>query len=487
MNPLLIPFELFTTTFNVLSSGFKISTSYSLAYLVSYLDSLKSYRKEDSPKSLAGYWFLPFNELYDLWIKTSDTDIGEKVHSDSFSSSLRTYVNSQVKMRKLLRDMGYPIQYYEDLQELFAKSWNTYYTKRKDMSLTDFVVEYNKKNVRLLHFISKEKSSDMENQNPLLIVYAPINQFHIMDIYPERSVVKSLLSKGIDVYLLDWGYPLSDDNNLSLYDYVQYVSEAVKYIQQKPKLDIQSAHMSQQYSESNIVNPPEKPKKEGGNDISGSRNEKISLLGYCWGGIIAISYASWYTDNLKNLTLLAVPVDSSKDKTTLANWTQSVDTDKIIEEFGHFSGKVLDIGFIMRNPIRFTGDKYLTMTKRINDKDFMKMFQAVEEWLYNTPNIPGGLFKDIVNGCYKNNGLVCNNMIVGGNRIDLTKINIPVLTVVAENDDLVSPESTIEINNHISSQTKEVIRFKGGHVGLCVSSSAHNRLWPQIAEWIKNT
>lgn len=64
------------------------------------------------------------------------------------------------------------------------------------------------------------------------------------------------------------------------------------------------------------------------------------------------------------MTLMAVPGDSSKDKTTVAKWTQSIDTDKIVEEFGHFSGKVLDAGFIMRNPIRFTGDKYLIMAKK---------------------------------------------------------------------------------------------------------------------------
>lgn len=78
-------------------------------------------------------------------------------------------------------------------------------------------------------------------------------------------------------------------------------------------------------------------------------------------------------------------------------------------------------------------------------------------------------------------------MLAGGNRIDLAKIRMPILTVVAENDDLVSPESTTEVNNHISIQIKKVIRFKSGHVELCVSSSAQNSLWPEIADWIKNT
>jgi polyhydroxyalkanoate synthase len=445
------------------------------------------YREEDPSKGMTGYGVLPYDELYDLWINSSDTKLGEKLESDTFSSSLQNYIDSQLRMRKLLKAMGYPIQYFEDLYESASKNWNTYYNKRKDFMLTDFTIEYSKNNVRLLYFISKDKPEGTDNQNHLLIIYAPINQFHIMDIDPERSVVKALLSKGIDVYLLDWGYPLSDSNNSSLYDYIQYVYDAIKYIQKKTKTEFTSTENPNNYNENKVTNLPSKPKYESAK-MPDIHDKKISILGYCWGGIIALCYVSLYgNNNIKNLTLLAVPVDSSKDKAILAQWTRSIDTDKIIDEFGHFGGPVLNAGFIMRNPVRFTIDKYLTVTKKINDKDFMKMFRAVEEWLYNTPNVPGRLFKDIVNGCYKQNGLIGKNMLVEGNHIDLAKINMTVLTVVAENDDLVSPESTVEINNHISSQIKKVIRFKGGHVGLCVSSSAQRTLWPEIAEWIKNT
>ena len=49
---------------------------------------------------------------------------------------------------------------------------------------------------------------------------------------------------------------------------------------------------------------------------------------------------------------------------------------------------------------------------------------------------------------------------------------------------LVSPESTIEINNYVSSKEKKTFRIPGGHVALCISKVAHERLWPEVAEWI---
>jgi polyhydroxyalkanoate synthase len=320
-----------------------------------------------------------------------------------------------------------------------------------------------------------------------------------MDINPARSVVKALLSKGLDVYLLDWGYPNSKYNDLSLYDYITYVKDAVQFIQKQNSnstlVNVTRDNITKDENQVNVTisNPKnnlfEKPRPENSStdriEYSHKYSEKkISILGYCWGGIIALCYASLHNDSIQNLTLLAVPGDSSKDHTILSTWIKDLDTDKIVDEFGNLNGQILDLGFIMRNPVRYTTDKYLTMAKKYNDKEFMDIFRSVEGWLYNTPNIPGKLFKDIVNECYKNNALVKNGIRLNNEVINLRKIDVPIQTIVAENDDLVSPESTMEIENHVSSNTKKMIKFKGGHVGLCISGSAHSQLWPEVANWI---
>jgi polyhydroxyalkanoate synthase subunit PhaC len=49
--------------------------------------------------------------------------------------------------------------------------------------------------------------------------------------------------------------------------------------------------------------------------------DKVSILGYCWGGIIALIYGVLNNENLRSLTLMAAPVDFSKDNTILANWS----------------------------------------------------------------------------------------------------------------------------------------------------------------------
>jgi polyhydroxyalkanoate synthase len=68
-------------------------------------------------------------------------------------------------------------------------------------------------------------------------------------------------------------------------------------------------------------------------------------------------------------------------------------------------------------------------------------------------------------------------------QINLSHVDVPLLTVVAQKDDIASPESTLAVNDHISSKDKTSLQIPRGHVGLCVSSVAHEKLWPHVAKW----
>jgi polyhydroxyalkanoate synthase len=80
--------------------------------------------------------------------------------------------------------------------------------------------------------------------------------------------------------------------------------------------------------------------------------------------------------------------------------------------------------------------------------------------------------------------LIRNGILVNGRRVTLKNIDVPLLSIVAERDDLVSPASTLAVNQYVSSEHKDSIKIPGGHVGLCISKRAHEKLWPDIAQWI---
>jgi polyhydroxyalkanoate synthase len=52
--------------------------------------------------------------------------------------------------------------------------------------------------------------------------------------------------------------------------------------------------------------------------------------------------------------------------------------------------------------------------------------------------IPGNLYRRLINDCYRNNMLISNSMYIDDKQIDLRNVDVPILTIVAERDDLAS-------------------------------------------------
>src|SRR5688500_11746897 len=73
---------------------------------------------------------------------------------------------------------------------------------------------------------------------PLLIVYALVNRPYMVDLQDDRSLVKGLLARGEDVYIIDWGYPDRSDRFLNLEDYIErFIDGAVDHLRQVHDVD----------------------------------------------------------------------------------------------------------------------------------------------------------------------------------------------------------------------------------------------------------
>ncbi|WP_148687326.1 alpha/beta fold hydrolase [Candidatus Nitrosocosmicus hydrocola] len=299
-----------------------------------------------------------------------------------------------------------------------------------------------------------EEHSATSVSTPLLIIYAFINRNYILDLLPNFSIVRNFQKQGFDVYTTDWGTPSAFDKELTVGHYVNnYLGNAVDYI------------------------------------LNHSNSEKVSLLGYCWGGDLALMYASLYPDKVKNIVTFATPGDFSLDNNLLSIWTKSINADTIVDTFGNTPGAFINSSFLLRSPIDVLHKypHFFLEGGKPKDLESIMQFFATETWLYDSPPIIGEIYRQFVDDCYKKNLLIKNEMILDGNKkIDLSKIKQPFLNVIAKKDDLVDPASSKAINEVIGSADKSTIEFNSGHVGACISSRAHEELWPKVGDWLKS-
>ncbi len=293
----------------------------------------------------------------------------------------------------------------------------------------------------------------LSDSTPLLIIYAFINRNYILDLIPNSSIVRNFQKQGFDVFMTDWGTPSSYDKELTVGHYVNnYLVNAVDHI------------------------------------IQHSGSKKVSLLGYCWGGDLALMFSALHPQKVENMVTFATPGDFSIDNNLLSVWTKSINADSIVDTFGNTPSAFINSSFLLRSPIDVLHKypHFFLEGGKPKDIDSILQFFATETWLYDSPPITGEIYRQFVEDCYKKNLLIKNEMIIGENdKIDLSKIELPFLNVIAKRDNLVDPESSKAINNAIGSLDKSIIEFDSGHVGACISSRAHQELWPKVGDWLK--
>ena len=307
------------------------------------------------------------------------------------------------------------------------------------------------------HNAAAENGNNLnQNNTPVLVIYAFINRHYILDLLPQVSVTRSLLNQGLDIFAADWGTPSVYDKSLTIGHFVnRYLDKSIDFIRKITKSD------------------------------------KVSLLGYCWGGDLALMYAAIHPEKVKNLITIATPGDFDLDDSLLSVWTKAIKENYLLNAFGNLPGTILNAAFVLRNPIEYS-HKYFHFFERPRNLEEIAEFFATETWLYDSPPIIGEIYREFSEYCYKQNLLIKGKMRIEkandehDTNINLKNIDMPFLNIVAKRDDLVAPNSSKALNDALTeSHDKDLIEFNSGHVGLMIGKNAHKELWPKVGHWLK--
>jgi polyhydroxyalkanoate synthase len=285
---------------------------------------------------------------------------------------------------------------------------------------------------------------------PLFICYALVNRPYMLDLQPDRSLIRGLLERGLDVYLVDWGYPAREDSGLSLDDYVNRdLGACIDYVRR--------AHAIR----------------------------SVNLLGVCQGGTMSVCHAALHPERVRNLVTMVTPVDFHTGDNLLAKWARKLDVDGIVDALGNFPGELLNAAFVALMPLRLTARKYAGLADIAHDRGALENFLRMERWIHDSPDQAGTAFRQFVRWFFQENRLVRGTLEIGGMAVDPRRIVCPVLNVYATQDHLVPPSASKPLAGLVSSRDYTTFEFAGGHIGIYVSRSAQELLPRNIAQWLQ--
>ncbi|MBX3703315.1 MAG: class III poly(R)-hydroxyalkanoic acid synthase subunit PhaC [Steroidobacteraceae bacterium] len=284
---------------------------------------------------------------------------------------------------------------------------------------------------------------------PLVICYALVNRPTMMDLQPDRSLIRALLARGLDVWLVDWGYPDAGDRGLSLDDYVNRMLGAC---------------LDQVRRACGVP--------------------AVNLLGVCQGGTLSLCHAALHPERVQNLVLMVTPVDFRTPDNLLSKWVQHVDVERMVEVLGNVPGALLNAAFLSLMPLRLTAQKYAGLADIADDREALANFLRMERWIQDSPDQAGRAFAEFVRSFFRENRLLRGGLTIGGRQVDLARIRCPVLNVFATRDHLVPPAASRALAGLTGSPDYSEFAFDGGHIGIYVSRRAQELLPAKIAQWL---
>ena len=294
----------------------------------------------------------------------------------------------------------------------------------------------------------------------VLIVYALVGRYQMIDLEADRSFVRKLLAAGVDVYMVDWGHPTRAQRWLTIDDYVSgYLDTCIDVIRERETVG------------------------------------KVNLIGICQGGVFSTCYAALFPEKVRNLVLMVTPLDFHGDAGNKLErgsgymnlWARALspsDIDSLIDTLGNSPGSMVGFAFMMMNPIGNLTKYTIDLIDILDDDKKLLNFLRMERWLADRPSNPGEVVRQWFKDLYQGNKLIKNQLELGGCRVNLGRITMPVLNVFAQGDVVIPNACSQGMGAIFGSKDYSELGVPGGHIGTFVGGKAQNILGPTIVDWL---
>ncbi|HMM13474.1 MAG TPA: class I poly(R)-hydroxyalkanoic acid synthase [Parvibaculum sp.] len=297
----------------------------------------------------------------------------------------------------------------------------------RNIALTPGKVVYQNDLIQLLQY---EPTTEKVHERPLLIFPPWINKYYILDLTPEKSFVKWATAQGFTVFVVSWVNP---DARLAMKSFEDYMFEGA-------------------YAALDAVEK-----------ATGER--EVNAIGYCIGGTLLASslahMAAKGDDRIKSATFFATQVDF----TEAGDLQVFIDEEQIsgLERQMEATGGVLE-GSAMAQTFNMLRSNELIWSYVVNN--YLLGREPVPfdllYWNADATRMPAKMHLFYLRECYLRNHLAEGRMELGGVKLDLHKVRVPIY-LQSSREDHIAPYNSVY----------KATRLFGGPVKFIVAGSGH--------------
>ena len=285
----------------------------------------------------------------------------------------------------------------------------------------------------LMQLIQYEPATEQVLKVPLLIVPPWINKFYILDLTPEKSFIKWCVDQGITVFVISWVNP---DAHLASKSFEQYMNEG-------PIAALDAIEAA-------------------------TGEKKVNAIGYCVGGTllaIALAYlAAKKQDRVRSATMFAAQVDFTHS----GDLKVFVDEERIQQLEAHMKEQGYLEASRMANAFNMLRSNDLIWPYVVNN--YMRGKKPVPfdllYWNSDATRMPAANHSFYLRNFYLDNKLSQGELEIGGIKLDLRKVKVPVYNLATREDHIAPAKSVLEGSKYFGGPVKYVLAGSGHIAGV---------------------
>lgn len=279
---------------------------------------------------------------------------------------------------------------------------------------------------------------------PILFVPSLVNRAYVLDLLPDRSLLRWLAGQGLRPLLLDWGWPGDAERAMTLSDV--------------------------------ITGPLERAITAVG--------APVVLAGYCMGGLLTLAAALHRPDLVRALALLATPWDfhAAGHGQALRLSTALPLLEPMLAATGTLPVDALQTLFALPDSGAIAA-KYRAFGRMDQAGDAARDFVALEDWLNDGVPLGARIAREALAGWYGDNTPGRGRWRVAGRAVDPAAVLVPTFVAAPGRDRIVPPKSALPLADLIPGAVLH--QPEAGHIGMVAGPRARDALWLPLLHWLR--
>jgi poly(3-hydroxybutyrate) depolymerase len=216
----------------------------------------------------------------------------------------------------------------------------------------------------------------------------------------------------------------------------------------------------------------------------------VDLIGLCQGGWLSLVYAGLFPAKVRKLVIAGAPVDIAARQSGLSAIAEATPLIMFQSLVNLGNGRVIG-----RNMAKFWGNdtgasdirEALQTLQPIGSLEFTQLEAIFRKWNSWTIDVPGTYYLEVIEKLYRRNELASGSFVALGQKIDLSRLRLPMYLLAGSGDDVVAPEQLLAVERLAGTQP-EYLRHEVApcnHLSLFMGRRTLEEYWPRIVRWMK--